>query len=251
MQENFTSPIDRRADYYRQRAREEVDPSQSEVLTGKLPPAQPLLTIPNALTIFRIALVPFLVVAYLHSSPLAPLLAASTFGLAAITDWADGYLARRVKLCLRLISHLNALRAALLTPVSRCLIASCLLSCSKSKPAHSGPVQLRIASAFGAFLDPVADKLMVATALMLLAVRPPPGLSQEQVLMPVLVSIMREIAMSSLREWAAKSSSQASKVCLATDFWCLSNCVIDMRSEQQLPATVLLYWFPPIGNQTT
>ena len=86
----------------------------------------------------------------------------------------------------------------------------------------SAGVQLRIASAFGAFLDPVADKIMVATAMVLLAVRPPPGLSQEQVLMPVLISIMREIAMSSLREWAAKSSSQASKV-RSTQLWSSSS----------------------------
>ena len=107
MQENFTSPIDRRADYYRQRAREDVDADQADAFTGKLPPAQPLLTIPNSLTIFRIALVPFLVVAYLHSSPSAPLLAAATFCLAAITDWADGYLARRVRCCARNLTSLH------------------------------------------------------------------------------------------------------------------------------------------------
>ena len=85
----------------------------------------------------------------------------------------------------------------------------------------------------------MADKLMVATALMLLAVRPPPGLSQEQVLMPVLVSIMREIAMSSLREWAAKSSSQASKV-RGRFCTCVSRRVNQCAVRAAAAATVLL-----------
>lgn len=69
-----------------------------------------------------------------------------------------------------------------------------------------------MATAFGAFLDPVADKLMVSTALILLASAPPAPLGNAVMAVPVLVIIGREIAMSSLREWAAASGGNAHKV---------------------------------------
>ena len=75
-----------------------------------------------------------------------------------------------------------------------------------------GFLQLSISTEFGAFLDPVADKLMVSTALILLATAPPPPISRPAMVVPVLVIIGREIAMSSLREWAAASGGGAHKV---------------------------------------
>ena len=113
-----------------------MDADQADALTGKLPPAQPLLTIPNSLTVFRIALVPFLVVAYLHSSPSAPLLAAATFCLAAITDWADGYLARRVRTLPCSLSLATAEVAELLQACILMLTTSnaCLYGC-KATPS--------------------------------------------------------------------------------------------------------------------
>jgi phosphatidylglycerophosphate synthase len=74
------------------------------------------------------------------------------------------------------------------------------------------PLQLEMATAFGAFLDPVADKLMVSTALILLAAGPPAPVGSAAMAVPALVVIGREIAMSSLREWAASSGGGASKV---------------------------------------
>ncbi|MEJ2361300.1 MAG: CDP-diacylglycerol--glycerol-3-phosphate 3-phosphatidyltransferase [Gammaproteobacteria bacterium] len=59
---------------------------------------------------------------------------------------------------------------------------------------------LKQQSAFGAFLDPVADKLMVATAMALLVSRHPGALMA----LPAVVIIGREIAVSALREWMAK-----------------------------------------------
>ena len=64
----------------------------------------------------------------------------------------------------------------------------------------------------GAFLDPVADKLMVCTTLVLLAASPPEPLSRGALAVPGVVMIGREIVMSALREWAAASGAGAHKV---------------------------------------
>jgi CDP-diacylglycerol--glycerol-3-phosphate 3-phosphatidyltransferase len=126
-----------------------------------------LLSVPNLLTYLRIILIPLLVIAYYLPHRHAHVLAMLIFVLAALTDWLDGYLARK------------------LDQISR----------------------------FGAFLDPVADKLMIAAALILLV-------SDEsvhaQVLdtrlfsIVVLVIIGREIAVSALREWMAEAGKRSS-----------------------------------------
>ena len=113
--------------------------------------------IPNLITWLRILLIPvFVAVFYLTDSVLGPhlknLVATAVFLLAAITDWLDGYLARK----------------------------------------------LDQYSAFGAFLDPVADKLMVAAALILLV-----KLGRADAIIAFII-IGREIAISALREWMAK-----------------------------------------------
>lgn len=113
-----------------------------------------VLTIPNLLTLLRIALIPLLFVVYFSSLNNAMPLAAIIFVLACITDWLDGYLARR----------------------------------------------LQQSSAFGAFLDPVADKLIVCIALVLVIYKNPSMF----VLIPSLVIIGREITVSALREWMAE-----------------------------------------------
>ncbi len=106
------------------------------------------------LTLLRIVLIPVLVVLFYLPWPGARFLCALVFVLASLTDWLDGYLARR----------------------------------------------LRQTTRFGAFLDPVADKLIVAAALILLLQSDPrPGLA-----IASLVIIGREIAIASLREWMAE-----------------------------------------------
>jgi CDP-diacylglycerol--glycerol-3-phosphate 3-phosphatidyltransferase len=110
--------------------------------------------LPNSLTYGRIALIPLLVVVYSLPVPWAGPAAAILFGLAGITDWLDGYLARR----------------------------------------------LGQESPFGAFLDPVADKLIVAVALVLL-VAEHGGL---WLTLSAIVIIGREITISALREWMAQ-----------------------------------------------
>ncbi len=113
----------------------------------------PQLNISTSLTWFRIAAIPLVAVVFYWSSPWARPAAAAVFILAAITDWLDGYVARR----------------------------------------------LQQTSQFGAFLDPVADKLIVSTALILIVQSDP------RVLVAALAAIIigREIAVSALREWMA------------------------------------------------
>lgn len=112
------------------------------------------LNLPNTLTWIRIILIPLIVVVfylpYAWSGPAAAII----FSLAGITDWLDGYFARK----------------------------------------------LDQASAFGAFLDPVADKLMISTALVLLVSKHPGWL----VALPAAIIIGREIAVSALREWMSE-----------------------------------------------
>lgn len=117
------------------------------------------VTLPTALTLFRIALIPVLGLAFFLHEPWMNYTAATVFALAAVTDWLDGFLARR----------------------------------------------LGQASDFGAFLDPVADKLMVAVALVVLvSVHPGPWIA-----IPAAVIIGREIAVSALREWMSEIGERA------------------------------------------
>lgn len=120
-----------------------------------------LLNAPNVLTLLRIALIPAFIVAYYWTHPMSHMLATGLFVLAALTDWLDGYLARK----LQQTSH------------------------------------------FGTFLDPVADKLMIAAALVMLVADPK---VQAHVLdirvfaVVVLVIVGREITVSALREWMSE-----------------------------------------------
>jgi len=117
------------------------------------------LTFPMILTLLRIALIPVLVLFFYLPYDWAPLATAAVFILAAITDWLDGHMARRMDLL----------------------------------------------SDFGAFLDPVADKLMVATALVLMVHQPPPIVFPPIFLtLSAAIIIGREIAISALREWMSE-----------------------------------------------
>lgn len=90
-EESFDSGEDRRSAYYRQQAWQH---------SHAQPPAakpQPLLTIPNILTFLRLILVPVVFVLMYHPSIMAPIWAAHLFVLASLTDWLDGYLARKVR----------------------------------------------------------------------------------------------------------------------------------------------------------
>ncbi len=119
-----------------------------------------ILNVPNTLTVFRLLLIPvFVVVFYLpwHWSFMA---SSAVFVLAALTDWLDGYLARRL---------------------------------DQTTP-------------FGAFLDPVADKIMVVMALVLLV-----SLHNTPLFtVASLIIIARELLVSALREWMAEIGRRTS-----------------------------------------
>ena len=117
--------------------------------------------IPNTLTLIRIALIPVIVVVFYLPFDWARPASAWIFAAASITDWFDGYLARR----------------------------------------------LEQQSALGAFLDPVADKLVVAVSLvMLVAAHAPQGFWTLNMLivLSAIIIIGREITISALREWMAE-----------------------------------------------
>ena len=118
-----------------------------------------MTSLPNILTLARIAMIPVFVVMFYLPVSWSNVACAGIFGLAALTDWLDGYLARK----------------------------------------------WQQTSAFGAFLDPVADKLMVATALILLVEQEPSPI----LAIPAAVIIGREITVSALREWMAELGERA------------------------------------------
>jgi CDP-diacylglycerol--glycerol-3-phosphate 3-phosphatidyltransferase len=108
----------------------------------------------------RIVLIPVMVLLFYLPFSGHLFAAAGVFTLAAITDWVDGYLARR----------------------------------------------LGQMTAFGAFLDPVADKLIVAVALVLLVERH----NNLLFTLAACVIIGREIVVSALREWMAELGKRTS-----------------------------------------
>ncbi|XP_010260128.1 PREDICTED: CDP-diacylglycerol--glycerol-3-phosphate 3-phosphatidyltransferase 2-like isoform X2 [Nelumbo nucifera] len=124
------------------------------------------LTLPTILTLGRVVAVPLLICTFYMNGWWGTTATTSIFIVAAITDWLDGYIARK----------------------------------------------MRLGTAFGAFLDPVADKLMVAATLVLLCNRPLGvavfGDLPWLLTVPSIVIIGREITMSAVREWAASQNNR-------------------------------------------
>lgn len=159
-----------------------------------------LWNIPNILTVLRIALIPvFVGIFYLPKDAMTlaafpahwvNLTATIVFALAAITDWLDGYWARKFN-------------------------------------------QM---SGFGAFLDPVADKLMVAAALIVLVEFERIGA------VIALIIIGREIAISALREWMA-NIGKSSNVAVAM--------IGKIKTAAQMIAILLLLYYDNIGHFNT
>lgn len=143
--------------------------------------------IPNILTLSRILLIPLLVLFFYLPYRWSLYLCVLVFTLAMLTDWLDGYLARRFKL----------------------------------------------QSAFGAFLDPVADKLVISTALILIV-----GREQNLIItLPALVIVGREITVSALREWMAELGKR-SLIAVSV--------IAKLKTIAQAVAIGTLLWYYPI-----
>ncbi len=150
-------------------------------------------SIPNLLTFLRILIIPLLVfVYYFPPNVIGMKLAALLFGLACITDWLDGYLARK----------------------------------------------LNQTSKLGAFLDPIADKLIVVTVLVMIA----DEFGKLSILIPALIIIGREIAVSGLREWMSELGYRSS----------VSVSILGKikTTAQMLSLFLLLYRYPIFGLPT-
>ncbi len=143
------------------------------------------LNLPTWITLLRIALIPFFVMAFYLQFSWAPALCAAIFVFAAVTDWFDGFLARRWRQTTR----------------------------------------------FGAFLDPVADKVMVVIALLLVAEH----YCSWWITLPAATMIAREIIISSLREWMAEIGKQGQ----ITVSW-----MGKIKTTAQMVSLVGLLWRP-------
>jgi len=151
--------------------------------------------IPNIITLFRVALIPVFVTVYFLDWRWAHEAGAFVFWLAAITDWFDGYLARR----------------------------------------------LQQSTAFGAFLDPVADKLMVSAALLSIT----HTYASLWITIPAIILLLREIYVSALREWMGQHGlSETVKVSLIgkakTTFQMLA--LIGLLSGLEVFMGIPIYW---------
>ena len=149
-----------------------------------------MFNLANQLTLCRIILIPLLVIVFYLPYDWRFPLSAALFGLAGITDWLDGHIARKYQLS---------------TP-------------------------------FGAFLDPVADKLMVAVALALLI-----ELHRSiWFTLPAAVIICREIVISALREWMAELGKRATVAV---------SMIGKIKTTLQIIAIVVLLLFDPARFQ--
>jgi CDP-diacylglycerol--glycerol-3-phosphate 3-phosphatidyltransferase len=99
--------------------------------------------------------------------------------------------------------------------------------------------RMKLTSAFGAFLDPVADKLMVAVALVLLVDNNPTPYAGFFLATPAAVIIGREIVISALREWMSELGERA-EVAVSV--------IGKIKTATQMLALVLLLYREPIGE---
>jgi len=150
------------------------------------------LNLPTLFTLLRILVIPLLVGVFFLPVTWSNEVCTLLFIIAAITDWLDGYLARR----------------------------------------------LQQTSAFGAFLDPVADKLIVVVALVLLV----QAIHTPWMAVAAFVIIGREITISALREWMAQLGSSG-KVAVSM--------LGKLKTTAQMAALILLLYRKPIGDFPT
>ena len=151
------------------------------------------MTLPTKLTLLRIGMIPvFILLFYIPLFGIKNYLLTGLFILAGLTDWFDGYLARR----------------------------------------------MGMQSEFGAFLDPVADKLMVSVVLVLLVSVHPGWL----LALPATIIIGRELTISAVREWMA-NVGERTKVAVSI--------IGKFKTTAQMIAIGFLLFEKPIGDFPT
>jgi CDP-diacylglycerol--glycerol-3-phosphate 3-phosphatidyltransferase len=151
------------------------------------------MTLPTKLTLLRIGMIPvFILLFYIPLFGIKNYLLTGLFILAGLTDWFDGYLARR----------------------------------------------MGMQSEFGAFLDPVADKLMVSVVLVLLVSAHPGWL----LALPATIIIGRELTISAVREWMA-NVGERTKVAVSV--------IGKFKTTAQMIAIGFLLFEKPIGDFPT
>lgn len=138
------------------------------------------------LSVSRLIVIPFIVLFYYLPFDWARAVAAIIFAIGAITDWFDGYIARKF--------HLS--------------------------------------SPFGRFIDPVADKLIVAVALIIIAVE----FANLGITLPVAIILCREIIISGLREWMAELGKRMSVAV---------NSIAKFKTTLQMMAITILLAYRP------
>ncbi|MDG2091086.1 MAG: CDP-diacylglycerol--glycerol-3-phosphate 3-phosphatidyltransferase [Gammaproteobacteria bacterium] len=116
------------------------------------------MNIATFFTVLRVLAIPVFIAIYYSKIPNSNLIAASIFILASLTDWLDGYLARKLDQC----------------------------------------------SDFGAFLDPVADKLLVTVTLVMLAA----NYTSPWFVAPAAIMVGREVLITALREWMSSTNQR-------------------------------------------
>ena len=153
-----------------------------------------ILTLPNILTLSRIAVIPMIVALFFLETTTGQWIACALFSLASVTDFLDGYLAR-----------------------------------------SRGQM-----SAFGMFLDPVADKLLVASGLLMMA-----AFDQiaGTVLIPAVIILCREILVSGLREYLAEFAvsvpvSRLAKWKTAVQMIAIGLLILGNESHPTIPETI-------------
>ncbi len=142
--------------------------------------------VPNALSILRIALIPVFVLFYISTSNLH-WVAGLLFAVACLTDWMDGFFARK----------------------------------------------FGVTTKFGAFIDPVADKLLVVSALVVLI----GSYGSLWLTLPGIVIVGRELLIASLREWMAEMRAR-SQVAVTT--------ITKVKTAIQMSAILMLLCNPPV-----
>ncbi|MDD6273694.1 MAG: CDP-diacylglycerol--glycerol-3-phosphate 3-phosphatidyltransferase [Clostridiaceae bacterium] len=151
------------------------------------------MTIPNALTIFRIALIPLFWVLETSASPAARWAALFVFVLASVTDFADGKIARK-----------------------------------------TGKI-----TSFGKIMDPLADKLLVISALMIFLE------AGRASAVAVMLIIARELAVTSLRvvaisEGKLMAAAKSGKWKTASQFFYIILMLLHIETMSFIPAPLLI-----------